>query len=188
MKQSMKILTSSETNEWYTPLWVIEMVKRVIGEIELDPASHPVPQQWIGATKWYSKEQNGLQKAWEGTVFLNPPYGKTGNRSNQEIWSEKLIQETYNMQIPRAILLTKTVPGYKWWDNLFNGGWPGPCCITRGRIGFVRAITPEGNTTTLSKKGKSKTASTFWYYGADPELFSIMFSEIGRIIPPGGTY
>ena len=185
--QPMQVLTSSESNSWYTPIHVIEMVREVLGEIDLDPASHPVPQRWIQANTYYTEQDDGLKYDWSCyTLFLNPPYGKTGTRSNQDIWAEKLSIACRASKIySGAILLTKTVPGYKWWDNLFNGGWPGPCSITRDRLSFVR-----GNVDMLptDKTGKSKAASTFWYYGADPELFNKVFSEIGRVIPPGDLY
>jgi hypothetical protein len=36
---------------------------------------------------------NGLAQPWTGRDFLNPPYGKQGGTSNQEIWTRKLIAE-----------------------------------------------------------------------------------------------
>jgi len=184
--QPMQVLTSSESNSWYTPPHVIKMVREVLGGIDLDPASHPVPQQWIKATRCYTIYDNGLKFDWKGRVFLNPPYGKTGNRSNQEIWAEKLNYHCRTGQVSAAIMLTKTVPGYKWWDNLFSGGWPSPCCITRDRLSFVRGS--DVDELPVPKTGKSKAASTFWYYGDDPELFNKVFSEIGRVIPQGDLY
>lgn len=180
MKQSMQILTSSKTNEWYTPPYHIAIVRRVLGSIDLDPASHWVPQQWIKAKEFYIREEDGLLQTWRGTVYLNCPYGKTGNRSNQEIWAAKLINSFLHGEVTAAILLTKTVPGYVWWDALFDREWPGPCCITRGRIAFIKAGDPQDPHGTT---GRSKAASTFWYCGPRPELFAAVFSQIGRVIP-----
>ena len=196
----MSVLTSSEKNSWYTPPYIIEMVREVLGEIDLDPASHPVPQQWIQAKTFYDLEDDGLHQAWKGSVFLNPPYGKTGQRSNQDIWSNELIHAHRADRVPRAILLTKTVPGYIWWDDLFHGYWPGPCCITYGRIRFIKPewVTVGYNNspiieipkTAMNSKGKlvkkdwrSKAASTFWYCGPAPAEFKRVFSTIGRVIP-----
>ena len=175
MKQAMEVLTSSNTNEWYTPERIIGLVKLVMGNIDLDPASCEFAQRWIKADNYFTKEDSGLTKNWYGRVFLNPPYGKTGNHSNQDIWATKLIDEIYTERVCEAILLTKTVPGYAWWDTLFNFLWPGPMCITLGRLSFVNME---------DKIGKSKVASSFWYFGKNEEKFEYYFSKIGRIIFP----
>lgn len=61
-KHSLKVLTSSKKIEWYTPLVLLEEVRRFLGEIDLDPACPEV--------------ENGLMQTWRGRVFLNPPYGR----------------------------------------------------------------------------------------------------------------
>lgn len=174
MKQSMQVLVSSEHNSWYTPSYIIEMAREVMGSIGLDPASHAIPQAWIKAEEYYTERLDGLSRPWYGKCWLNSPYGKTGSRSNQQIWSDRLLEAIRRGYVPEAIMLTKAVPGYKWWDELFNGKWPGPVCITRDRISFVRA---DGTT-----RGKSKAASSFWYYGPNGDKFNEVFSTIGRVI------
>jgi ParB family transcriptional regulator, chromosome partitioning protein len=57
-------------NEWFTPQDIIDRARLVLGEIDLDPASHIVAQQKIKARKWFSKEQDGLTKDWSGRVRL----------------------------------------------------------------------------------------------------------------------
>lgn len=34
----------------------------MLGEIDLDPASHPIPQQWIDAKRFFTRDNNGLEK------------------------------------------------------------------------------------------------------------------------------
>lgn len=174
MKQSMQVLTSSDTQEWYTPPNIIKLVRLVMGGIDLDPASHPTPQKWIQALSVFYEGSNALEVAWVGRVFMNPPYGKTGLRSNQDLWMVKLLSEIWFGRVSQAIALTKTVPGYNWWDKLFDDMWPGPVCITRGRIEF---ISSDG-----VKRGKSKVASSFWYYGPNEDKFGEVFGQIGRVI------
>jgi len=36
MSQPMQVLTSQQSVEWYTPLQYVEMVREVLGDIELD--------------------------------------------------------------------------------------------------------------------------------------------------------
>jgi len=177
MKQAMQVLTSSETNEWYTPPKIIAAVREVLGSIDLDPASHPLPQKWIHAGRYFTAVDDGLSHEWiANTLFMNPPYGKTGVKSNQDTWMQYLISQLPT--IDACIALTKTVPGYVWWDDLFNYDWPGPMCITEGRLSFV---APDEYT-----YGKSKMATSFWYSGPNWNVFRTVFSEIGRVIYPEG--
>ena len=62
-----------ETNEWYTPPHIFTSLGL---DFDLDPAS-PLdgPVSWIPAKRFLSAQEDGLHTAWEGKVWLNPPYG-----------------------------------------------------------------------------------------------------------------
>ena len=77
MKQSMQLLTSQASQEWYTPEWLIVLARAVLGDIDLDPASNAVAQQWVGARRYYTLDDDGFKKPWAGRVWLNPPYDDT---------------------------------------------------------------------------------------------------------------
>ena len=62
--------------ENYTPAVYIEAARRVLGEIDLDPASCFLAQETVKANRFFTKEENGLQQKWNGRVFLNPPYAR----------------------------------------------------------------------------------------------------------------
>lgn len=69
--------------EWYTPP---ELFEKLGARFDLDPASPlagPVP--WVPADKFYSPADNGLMQPWEGSVWLNPPYGPTAPRFMQRM-------------------------------------------------------------------------------------------------------
>lgn len=110
---------SSETNEYYTPPEYVEAARVVMGGIDLDPASHEKAQDWIRADTFYTIADDGLNKPWSGRVWLNPPYGKEGNDSNQEIWSQHLIAEYKQGGVTEAVLLVKAALGYNWFENLW---------------------------------------------------------------------
>ena len=180
MKQAMRTLTSQASVEWYTPPEIIDLARRVLGGIDLDPASCPEANRWIGATQFYTKADDGLSLPWHGRVWLNPPYGtgrdgKIGNRSSQGVWAEKAIAEFRSGRVAAALILTKAVPGYDWWDRLFQAI---PVCITRGRLSFIPG---EGYPT---GDGRSKAASSIWYLGYKHDRFIDVFKEIGRVILP----
>lgn len=171
MRQDMAILTSHNTAEWYTPPEYISLVVQVLGGIDLDPASDPLPQTWIQAGTYFTKEDDGLGKSWFGKVFLNPPYGKTAGKSNAEVWSQKLIKEYRSKNVEEAILLVNATNGYKWFEALWAEF---PVCFTRDRIRFVK---PDGTV-----GGQAKRAQCFFYFGQDVYRFYNIFSGIGRVI------
>lgn len=92
---------SSETNEHYTPVDVLERARRVLGYIDVDPASCAKANTLVRADTIYTIEDSGLTKQWHGNVWLNPPGGcldkndkpvKNG-RSSARRWWEKLVEE-----------------------------------------------------------------------------------------------
>jgi hypothetical protein len=60
--------------ESFTPPEYVEAARKVMGSIDLDPASCEVAQITVKAKRYYTKENNGLDKHWKGNIFLNPPY------------------------------------------------------------------------------------------------------------------
>jgi len=47
------VLTSSASDEWYTPPETIALAREVMGGIDLDPASSEMAQGWIQAETYY---------------------------------------------------------------------------------------------------------------------------------------
>ena len=64
--------TNTENHdEWLTPPEII----KALGEFDLDPCS-PVNRPWDTAKKHFTKFDDGLNKEWDGRVWVNPPYGR----------------------------------------------------------------------------------------------------------------
>jgi hypothetical protein len=73
---SANIRHSSESVEFYTPEWLVEAARYVLGGIDCDPASSEFANQVVRAPTIYTAERNGLwAPKWEGRVLLNPPGG-----------------------------------------------------------------------------------------------------------------
>jgi len=60
--------------EWFTPAVYIGMARRVLGEIDLDPASGEIAQKTVQAKRWYSRDNSSLPHQWHGRIWMNPPY------------------------------------------------------------------------------------------------------------------
>jgi hypothetical protein len=65
---------SAGSHEWYTPAKYIETARRVLGQIDLDPASSEMAQRTVRADRYFSERDDGLSQQWQGRVWLNPPY------------------------------------------------------------------------------------------------------------------
>ena len=170
---------SSESNEWYTPAWVTARAADVMGNIDLDPASSKIAQQIHGADAWYgldhpdAERRDGLLPEWHGCVWLNPPYGRSEDGHNAQLWSRKLINEWKAGRVESGMLLVKAALGYNWFEELWAEL---PVCFLRERLSFVR---PDG-----TDDGQSKQATAIFYVGSDVEQFAGVFSKYGRVILP----
>ena len=92
---------SGET-EWYTSSEIIELARSVLGQIDLDPASHPDAQKVIQAKLYFTAKENGLELEWFGRVWLNPPYAQPIIGQ----FCEKLTREVQVGNVVKAITLT----------------------------------------------------------------------------------
>ncbi len=161
--------------EYYTPEKYICAVRKVLKTIKLDPASCDIANLTVRADRYYTVQQNGLAHSWQAeTLFCNPPYGRTGYRSNQEIWSCKLIAEYKVGNVKQAILLVNANTETLWFQRLCSY----PLCLVRGRINFY---SPQG------KDSGATHGSAFVYFGSDVVRFTEVFNAFGRVVPATTT-
>ena len=69
--------------DWWTPP---EIFAELNLEFDIDVAAPKGGVDWLPSKKFYTKEDDGLSKKWEGRVWMNPPYGKY-----TQLWLEKFI-------------------------------------------------------------------------------------------------
>lgn len=163
--QSRRILHSSESNEWYTPRQYIEAVQALLGQIDLDPASSELANETVRAVNYFTIEDDGLNQEWDGTVFLNPPYGRDGG---QEAWSGKLIEEYEAGRVTEAVLLVNAVTDTKWFQRLWNY----TICFVDHRISFDK---PGGG------QDRPTHGNVFVYFGPNYQRFINIFNQFGVI-------
>lgn len=88
-----------------TPDYILDKVRLLFGEIDLDPASEECFNNIVKAKKFYTKEDNGLMLPWDGNIFLNYPGGKEDNISNSTIWLLKALYEIHTNSNCKNILI-----------------------------------------------------------------------------------
>lgn len=172
LQRDRRVHLSNESFEWYTPKKFIDAARKVLGEIELDPASSEQANRVVKATTFYDQSIDGLTKTWKAqTIFLNPPYCKAGNTSNQERWTAKLLTEYKAGNVKEAILLVTSATDTIWFHRLLLF----PMCFVKGRLNFT---TPNG------KGGGATKGSVFVYLGERKDKFKEVFSRLGFVKMP----
>src|SRR5260370_10624497 len=117
------------SSEWYTPALIAESARRVLGTIDLDPASSEQANLTIKAARFYSKAEDGLSRRWKGRVWLNPPYqGQTG------AFITRLAESHVNGDGPPAIALVSALTTD---TGHFRLLWGSLLCFVYGRIQFA---------------------------------------------------
>lgn len=132
----MNIQHSTRTDQWGTPPDIIARVKEVFdGIIDLDPASSYIWNETVGATRYLI---SGLDVPWSGSVYVNPPGGKVGNKSYAGLFWKKLMSEVDSGRITHAVFMAFSA------EALQNTQKPGQrammdytFCVPSKRIHFV---------------------------------------------------
>lgn len=155
-------------DEWYTPIQYIEAARRVMGDIDCDPASCKAAQEIVQASFFLTKEDDSLRNHvnWNGRIWLNPPY--SGTLIKQFV--SKLITQYNINNVTQAIILTNNSSDTSWFQSLLSHY---PACFTRGRVQFWRPDSGSFGT---------RQGQTFFYLGENTTLFREIFSEFGQVV------
>lgn len=170
-KRDARIKATHRTgdDEYYTPPLYIEAARRVMGGIDLDPASSPQANCVIQATDILTEQLDGLQYYWAGRVWLNPPYSKSGD------FVGKLLHEYRHGDVTQAIIcVNNNASDAMWFQPLFQFYR----CVAHHRPDFNPAGTPD-------KKASSPSKGTYFIYlGDNTEAFTYEFTAFGDVQPP----
>lgn len=139
----MNVQLSSRSDRWYTPPHIIVMVKEVLGDIILDPASDPEANKIVGARHIFDESDNPLFVDWlfHDSIYLNPPGGKIGNRSKAALFWDKLMVEKRRNSFRHAIFMGFSLEQLQTTQASSLSILDFPICVPRRRIRFV---SPEG--------------------------------------------
>jgi phage N-6-adenine-methyltransferase len=169
-----------KSNEWYTPSYVIEAAREVLGSIDLDPASCALANETVKATRYFTKDDDGLSKAWGSIeqplhVWCNPPYGKINNKSLIALWVDKLINEYRSSNVSQAILLTTCDSDNQWFQRF----WDYLICFSNHNVHFYKPNADGA----LKKDSRSTQmfGTVFTYLGPNESKFIEVFSNLGTV-------
>ena len=168
MTNHQNINADSGNDEYFTPLEIVESARRVMGSIDLDPASNDVANERIKATKIFTLRDNGLNQKWFGNVWLNHPFGKATNRA----WIEKISNEYDRGNFVACINICFASTSESWFQHLLTM----PQCFFKKRTNY---FLPDGTI----KMGVTK-GSVVTYWGDDVDKFAKEFSKYGVVKIP----
>lgn len=166
---------SNKSSEWYTPSWILDAAREVLGHLDLDPASSIVANETVQASQWYSERNSGLGKHWwtdekkPASIWLNPP-------SPAILWWKELMFNTrfkytkhalfmaYNVQLAQ-VSQGKDVP------SILDF----PVCWFSKRVRFIGAGSSPANASALVYVPGTIDRT---------EQFMLSFSQYGAVTGP----
>lgn len=170
----MNIKHSSESEDWYTPIEIVDMVHEVLGNIKLDPASCEEANIRIQANRIYTKEDDALSQEWAArSIYLNPPGGKNpsrGYKSNTVMFWDKLMKSQFGHAIFMAFSIEALQATQKCGLSMLDY----PICVPKSRLRFDKPCGTKSNSPTHS--------SVIAYVPAEvdrTDLFIKTFSKLG---------
>lgn len=165
-KKHVHVAQNSGENEWYTPPQFIESARLVMGSIDTDPASNPIANATVKATRFFTKDEDGLKQKWEGSVWMNPPYAQPLMSQFAEAISDKF--ETG--EIEQAIILVNNATETQWFQRMASVA--SAVCFPKSRVKF---FDPNG------KPGAPLQGQAIIYMGENRRMFRDEFRKYGAI-------
>tara|TARA_R100001594_G_scaffold82184_1_gene116643 strand:- start:8 stop:961 length:954 start_codon:yes stop_codon:yes gene_type:complete len=122
----------SKPNSWITPACIVRATKAVMGTIDLDPASDTQANETVGAKRFFTAREDGLEQPWIGSVFLHAP------PSRWDAFSDKLLEEMNVGNCEEAIILCPASTSEVWWQRL---RWEASIWYSEPRIAMISSNT-----------------------------------------------
>lgn len=107
----------SMSDEWRTPVWLVDQLSATFGPFELDVAAAPWNHQ---APKYFTAKDDALKRRWWGRCWMNPPYSRGNLRAFLPYAREQVISG-------RALSVTGVVPhstADRWWKEVVRPEGP----------------------------------------------------------------
>lgn len=164
LKGKPHVANNSGDNEWYTPDEYITAARKVMGAIDLDPASSTAANEIIRASTFFTAQDNGLEQTWHGRVWMNPPYAQP----LVGLFADRVARAIRTKEIEQACVLVNNATETEWFFTI--AGASSCVCFPKGRIRFWH---PD-KSTAVPLQGQA-----ILYLGGKAQEFQSVFSEFG---------
>lgn len=185
---------SSYAVEFYTIADIIEPARKVMGGIDLDPASSQLANETVRAARIYTQDEDGLTQPWAGRVWMNHPWGAKENKcvktckkkrcekrgfhltkdfAGNAAWINKLHESYIKGEVTEALCITYASTSEDWYKTLKQYY---PACYLDGRTPFKR---PDGTLMDQNTKG-----CVVHYLGPNIWQFDQEFAHLGDVLVP----
>ena len=160
--------SNSGDTEWFTPSSIADAAHRLIGGVDLDPASNALANDVVRASRYYDRQADGLRQPWAGRVFLNPPY------VNKVIsaFVDRLLDHVRRGDVTQAVVLVNNATDTPWFQFLSTEATA--VCFPLGRVRYWRSDERE-----LSS---ALQGQAIHYFGPQREQFAEIFGPMGLLM------
>lgn len=186
MTSAQLINQTSGKVEYYSPPEIVAAARRVMGGIELDPASSEAANERIGAERFYDVEDDAICLEWcAKSVWMNHPFGRPeapcvpdcvkNHEHHAEIrygnatWINKLRDSIGWEKVAEACCLTFACTSEAWFQPLLKR----PICFLCPRTNYY---LPDGTIFKGVSKGSAVT-----YFGSNVAVFAREFTKFGTV-------
>jgi len=159
---------NSGQNEWYTPAAFVAAARECMGGIDTDPASSEIANGTVGASVFYTVDDDGLSMVWAGRVWMNPPYSQPLIARFCAAVADKYDTD----EIDCACVLVNNATETAWFQRLLKSAVG--VCFPKGRIRF---IDPTGRPSGAPLQGQAIV-----YMGRDLDAFGAAFRQFGGVL------
>lgn len=160
---------TSDNFEYYSPKDIVDAARRVMGSIDLDPASTEIANRVVQAKHYYTVADDGLTQKWYGNVWMNHPF----SRANNPKWIDKLRVEYEIGAVNQACNICFAATSENWFQPLYDY----PLCFLSPRTNYY---LPDGTLKEDVTKG-----SVVAYLGTNILAFINEFQSFGSVMLPG---
>jgi hypothetical protein len=165
-KKKAHVGNASGEEEWYTPIEIINAAREVMGCIDLDPASCATANEKVGASRYFTKEEDGPAQEWRGNVWMNPPYAAVPIAR----FAKKLREEFEAGRVSSAVVLVNNATETKWFADFISCA--SAVCFPGSRVHFWHPDRPDAS---------PLQGQAILYLGPSRESFEVTFSRFGWV-------
>ena len=126
-----------QDNDYATPPEIWRPLAKCVGGFDTDPCSGAEPSPI--APQRHTRADNGLKQAWDGDVFVNPPWssnGQDGPDNPKMRWYGKCMKEAARDEVTSVVALAPSDTSPEWFHTRIMAGEL-VCFYGTGRVSFI---------------------------------------------------